>query len=122
MRLGYVCDMMLLTDDADFLDTVDPARSVEDSVVSSDQRELMRYMLAHLSEREEAIVTMRLDLLDDPDMPTTYAAIGRHYGISTERVRQIYMRALDRMQVAALKSRYTGSSSLIYAVNAFVAA
>jgi RNA polymerase sigma-32 factor len=60
------------------------------------RRDLLRGALSHLSERErDILVERRLK-----EQPTTLEDLSRKYGISRERVRQIEVRAFDKLQKA----------------------
>ena len=52
--------------------------------------------MAHLNERERHILTERR-LREEP---TTLEDLSQHYGISRERVRQIEVRAFEKLQKA----------------------
>lgn len=72
------------------------------------RRALLHGALDRLNERERQILTDRF--LNDP--PSTLALLGRQYGISRERVRQIEARALEKVRKligsAALEKRFDG--------------
>ncbi len=84
----------------DFL--VEPTESHE--TLLSEQQELqgkqvlLKNALATLSERERDII-MRRRLQDDPD---TLEDLSQSYGISRERVRQIEVRAFEKLQSAMI--------------------
>lgn len=60
------------------------------------RRELLEEGLQHLDQRERHIlVERRLS-----EEPMTLEALGRHYGVSSERVRQIEVRAFEKLQRA----------------------
>jgi RNA polymerase sigma-32 factor len=63
------------------------------------RRDLLRAALTHLTERERDILAERR-LKDEP---TTLEDLSHRYGISRERVRQIEVRAFDKLQ-RAIKS------------------
>jgi RNA polymerase sigma-32 factor len=60
------------------------------------RRDLLRGALAHLSERERDILMERRL----KDQPTTLEDLSQKYGISRERVRQIEVRAFEKLQKA----------------------
>ncbi len=63
------------------------------------RRDLLRDAMTHLNERErDILVARRLS-----DQPTTLEDLSQRYGISRERVRQIEVRAFDKLQ-RAIKS------------------
>lgn len=60
------------------------------------RQELLRGAMRHLNEREMQILQER-HLREDPP---TLEALSQHYGISRERVRQIEVRALEKLRTA----------------------
>ena len=60
------------------------------------RRDLLRSAMAHLTERERDILAERR-LRDEP---TTLEDLSQRYGISRERVRQIEVRAFEKLQRA----------------------
>ncbi|NNG02822.1 MAG: RNA polymerase sigma factor RpoH [Inquilinus sp.] len=79
---------------------VDDSESQEsrlaDQQVLDKRRTLLRNAMKHLNERERHILNERR-LRDDP---TTLEDLSQHYGISRERVRQIEVRAFEKLQKA----------------------
>jgi len=77
---------------------VDPAQSHENSLVEEEElaekRTLLRLALASLNERERDIIHRR-PLKDEPD---TLEELSQMYNISRERVRQIEVRAMEKLQ------------------------
>lgn len=68
----------------------------------SDTRERIDAALKSLSDREKTIITLRFGLMDGE--PCTLEQLGRVFGISRERVRQIESRALARLRKHGLIS------------------
>ncbi|HEX4613685.1 MAG TPA: sigma factor-like helix-turn-helix DNA-binding protein, partial [Urbifossiella sp.] len=60
-------------------------------------RERVAELLARLDSRTRAVVRMRAGL----DGEQTSVRIGEHFGVSPERVRQIYLRGLNRLRELA---------------------
>ena len=60
------------------------------------RRDLLEKAMTHLNDRERHILTERR-LKDDP---TTLEELATHYGVSRERVRQIEVRAFEKLQKA----------------------
>ena len=58
------------------------------------RRALLKSAMTNLNERERHILTERR-LKDEP---TTLEDLSQHYGISRERVRQIEVRAFEKLQ------------------------
>jgi RNA polymerase sigma factor (sigma-70 family) len=90
---------------ADFLES--RFRKPEQEALHSDTRERIDVALASLSDREKTIITMRFGLLDDD--PCTLQDLGRIFGISRERVRQIESRALGKLREHGLLSTLSGN-------------
>ncbi len=77
---------------------VDEGESQEILLAERDElgkrRELLHEAMRHLNERERHIITERR-LSEDP---STLEQLSQHYGISRERVRQIEVRAFEKLQ------------------------
>ncbi len=67
-----------------------------DSEEASIRNELLKEAMAELNDRERHILTERR-LKDDP---TTLEELASQYGVSRERVRQIEVRAFEKLQKA----------------------
>jgi len=82
----------------DFLDTV-PDQHEPDQ--DADERENLRKTLdrglAQLSERERAVIMRHFGLGDD-EKPETLDEIGRRYGVTKERIRQIERKAMKKLR------------------------
>ena len=66
-------------------------------LVSNNDQELVREVLASLDARESRILTMRFGL--DDGQPKTLEAVGERLGVTRERIRQIQEQALQKMRV-----------------------
>jgi RNA polymerase sigma-32 factor len=77
-------------------DAIDQEEFVAEQEEMEERRELLMAALDGLNEREKHILTERR-LKDDP---TTLEELSQEYGISRERVRQIEMRAFEKIQKA----------------------
>ena len=75
----------------------DQAQPEEELTVSLEQ-DVLRRAVAQLPERERAVVKMRYGLNGERD-PVSLETIGRELGLTRERVRQIEMKALERLAV-----------------------
>ncbi|MFC0864987.1 sigma-70 family RNA polymerase sigma factor [Sphaerimonospora cavernae] len=80
----------LLADDAP-----DPATEVADSSLRRD----LEAVLATLPERESAVLTQRYGLADDT--PRTLDEIGRTFGVTRERIRQIEAKGMHKLREPA---------------------
>jgi len=63
-----------------------------------DVRELIEAGLIELSEREREILRGRFGLGDENEQPVTLERLGRRFGMTKERVRQIERRAIARLR------------------------
>ena len=63
-----------------------------------DVRELIEAGLIELSERERVILRERFGLGDEHEQPVTLERLGRRFGMTKERVRQIERRAIARLR------------------------
>ncbi|HAI12005.1 MAG TPA: RNA polymerase subunit sigma [Phycisphaerales bacterium] len=68
----------------------------EDNVFKRDDLNTIRHMLDTIDEREATILRLRYGL--DGNEPLTLKEIGREIGLTRERVRQLEIEALDRLQ------------------------
>ena len=68
----------------------------DDAVALSDRKERAEKLLRVLSAREQLILRMRFGLGGYD--PHTLADIGRHFGLTRERIRQLEMRALQKLR------------------------
>ena len=86
---------------------VEPATDQETVLAEAEEmskrRELLQEALEHLKDRERHIFVERC--LTDP--PSTLEALSKIYGISRERVRQIEVRAFEKVQATMLKAAVT---------------
>jgi RNA polymerase sigma-32 factor len=95
-----------LVDDAPSQETV-----LAESEEKDDRHDLLMTALKDLSERERHIITQRR-LKDEP---ATLEELAAEYGVSRERVRQIEVRAFDKLQAAiraAARSKGLGGGRL----------
>jgi len=75
----------------------------EDPVVKSEEFELVLQMLDQIDERDARVLKLRYGL--EGQEPLTLKEIGREVGLTRERVRQIEMEALRRIQAQILNDR-----------------
>lgn len=83
-------------------ETESPESELAEREEFSERKSLLTNALKTLSERERYILTERR-LRDDP---TTLEDLSQHYGISRERVRQIEVRAFEKLQ-QSMKTQIT---------------
>jgi RNA polymerase sigma factor (sigma-70 family) len=71
----------------DFVASVDPRHEPADSVAQGELRSEVEIVLATLSQREQAVIRLRFGL--DDGRQRTLDEVGREFGLSRERIRQI---------------------------------
>lgn len=79
----------------DFIEDSD-ATDAEAAVVASLRHSDVRAVLGTLEEREQDVITLRYGLEDG--MPRTLDQIGRRFGLSRERVRQIEREVMAKLR------------------------
>jgi len=72
--------------------TKDPAKLA----VYSSLRDKFKQVLASLMEREQLILKMRYGI--DDDVPRTLEEVGKHFSLSRERIRQIELKAIQKLK------------------------
>jgi RNA polymerase primary sigma factor len=80
------------------IDTIEDTSSISPSLLLEDinKFELVTKWLESLSDNEQKILSMRFGL-DDKD-PQTLDTIGRSFGVTRERIRQIEAKSLDKLR------------------------
>ncbi|MEU2611695.1 RNA polymerase sigma factor SigB [Micromonospora sp. NPDC007271] len=71
----------------DFVAAVDPREEPADAAANGELRNEVRIVLATLSQREQAVIRLRFGL--DDGRQRTLDEVGREFGLSRERIRQI---------------------------------
>ncbi|MFC0531135.1 RNA polymerase sigma factor SigB [Phytohabitans kaempferiae] len=71
----------------DFVAGIDPREEPADSVAQGELRSEVEIVLATLSQREQAVIRLRFGL--DDGRQRTLDEVGREFGLSRERIRQI---------------------------------
>ncbi|TDB70364.1 sigma-70 family RNA polymerase sigma factor [Micromonospora sp. KC723] len=71
----------------DFVAAVDPRQEPGDAAVHGELRNEVRIVLATLSQREQAVIRLRFGL--DDGRQRTLDEVGKEFGLSRERIRQI---------------------------------
>jgi RNA polymerase nonessential primary-like sigma factor len=85
------------------------ATDAETTVISHLLHEDLRRVIATLDEREQNVIRMRYGL--DDGQPRTLDQIGRRYGLSRERVRQIEREVMAKLRVGARADRLRAYAS-----------
>lgn len=91
MPMGENSDYFLI-DTIEDTSTLSPATLLEDI----NKFELVSEWLGTLSENEQKIITMRFGL--DDQEPQTLDTIGRSFGVTRERIRQIEAKSLEKLR------------------------
>lgn len=80
----------------DFIEDAE-ATDAEDAVVSTLRHDDIEDIIAGLEEREQDVIRLRYGLTDG--VPRTLDQIGRQFGLSRERVRQIEREVMAKLRV-----------------------
>jgi RNA polymerase sigma factor RpoD-like protein len=80
----------------DFVARVDPNEEPADSVTGGMLRDEVEIVLATLSQREQAVIRLRFGL--DDGRQRTLDEVGREFGLSRERIRQIEKVTLHKLR------------------------
>jgi RNA polymerase primary sigma factor len=80
------------------IDTIEDTSTLSPETLLEDINKFERVSewLAELSENERKIITMRFGLEDKE--PQTLDTIGRSFGVTRERIRQIEAKSLDKLR------------------------
>jgi RNA polymerase nonessential primary-like sigma factor len=92
----------------DFIED-DQAADAENTVISHLLHEDLRRVLGTLEEREQLVIRMRYGL--DDGQPRTLDQIGRRFGLSRERVRQIEREVMAKLRVGERADRLRAYAS-----------
>jgi len=84
--------------------------AIEEAETAEVTRQMLNAVLQKLSARERRIIASRYGL-DKRSEPQTLSQIGRKFGVSKERVRQIEARALDKLRALLVESALNPESS-----------
>ncbi len=90
-------------EDITFLDNLEAVNNVETDIINKTLRNSIEDMISDLSDREIDIITKRYGLYGEK--PQTLGEIGDELGISRERVRQLELKALDKLRKKALRKK-----------------
>jgi RNA polymerase primary sigma factor len=74
--------------------------SPEDEAASTMRREQVYKMLDTLTEREKGVLALRFGM--DDGTPRTLEEVGKHFGVTRERIRQIEGKALKKLKKQAM--------------------
>lgn len=84
-----------INDEGDTLEDFIPS---SDTYIYPEQNNALKTALMTLSEKERMIVELHLDL-NDTSQPMTLKDIGDQLGVTRERTRQLYERAITKLQI-----------------------
>ena len=82
-------------EEKDLLKLADPIKNHEFLLMEKDVDKILSEMLSELPPRYEKVVRMIHGLGGQPTHP--YAEVGLAFGITVERVRQLYLKALKKL-------------------------
>ena len=74
--------------------------SPEDEAAATMRREQVYKMLDTLTEREKGVLALRFGM--DDGTPRTLEEVGKHFGVTRERIRQIEVKALKKLKKQAM--------------------
>ena len=81
----------------------DDASTVEDIISAITLKEDIKKVLSRLKERERQVIELRFGLIGDH--PKTLDEIGKQFGVTRERIRQLESKALKKLKNKACKER-----------------
>lgn len=92
------------TELGDFIE--DPSPTPEEEAMITNRREVIAsYLQKYLSPREQKVIILRFGL--ESGRPMTLEEIGREYGITRERVRQVEAKAIRKLRFRFAKNKIT---------------
>ena len=92
------------TEFGDFI--VDPSPTPEEEAIIANRREIIAsYLQKYLTPRERKVIILRFGL--ESDKPMTLEEVGREYGITRERVRQIEAKAIRKLRFRFARNKIT---------------
>ena len=91
-----------IDEDTEVGDMIEGPNNVEEDFVKIEQRKYVVKLLDKLSPREQLIIVMRFGL--DGNEPKTLEAIGEHFNVTHERIRQVEAKALKKLKSVLKKS------------------
>jgi len=76
----------------------DPAPTPEEVAIAKESQRILReYIKKILSPREEQVIIMRYGI--DNNIPMTLEQIGKNFGVTRERIRQIEKQAIRKLRI-----------------------
>ncbi len=91
--------------DSELQDIIPDIRTVspEDIATNSFLRSQMKDILSSLQDRERRVLELRFGLKDD--VTRTLEEVGREFGVTRERIRQIEAKALKKLKLASMEKQ-----------------
>ena len=84
----------------------DPSPTPEEEAIIANRREVIAsYIKKYLSPREQKVIILRFGL--ENGRPMTLEEVGREYGITRERVRQVEAEAMRKLRFQFAKNKIT---------------
>jgi RNA polymerase sigma factor (sigma-70 family) len=109
---AITCPLFLLAGSTDHITPpaqLFAAADAENTVISHLLHDDLRRVLATLEDREQAVIRMRYGL--DDGQPRTLDQIGRRFGLSRERVRQIEREVMAKLRIGERADRLRAYAS-----------
>ena len=82
----------------------DRSNGYEEELINARQHQVILSILGQLEEREREILVNRYGLERGTE-PQTLEEVGRHFGVTKERIRQIESRALQKLRRIAVDEK-----------------
>lgn len=88
----------------DFIEDTSPTPE-EEAMITNRREVIASYLREYLSPREQRVIILRFGL--ESGRPMTLEEVGREYGITRERTRQVEARALRKLKSQFAKNKIT---------------
>lgn len=92
------------TELGDFIEDPSPTPE-EEAMVTSRRKAVANYLQEYLSPRERNVIILRFGL--ESGRPMTLEEIGKEYGISRERIRQVEAKAIRKLRFQFARNKIT---------------
>ena len=88
----------------DFIEDPSPTPE-EEAIITNRRKVIASYLQKYLSPREQKVIISRFGL--EGGRPMTLEEVGREYGITRERVRQVEAKAMRKLRFQFAKNKIT---------------